>query len=63
LTIPWAWPRGETWAHSSDLENAAANDGNLRGQEGFEHGAHVQATAAWWNQATRHWRLGLVGRD
>jgi len=31
----------------SDLENAAASDGNLGDRREVEHGAHVQTTTAW----------------
>ncbi len=30
LTIPPDGPQGETWTHSSDMDNAGANEWNLR---------------------------------
>ena len=47
LRIHEPQPSRDTLDTESDLENVAANEGNL-GKEGVEHGSYVQKTASRW---------------
>jgi hypothetical protein len=46
--------------HSSDLENAAADEGNLGDRRESHYGSHVQAPASWREQAEGARHLGSV---
>ena len=55
-------PTPRLMATESDLENAAASDGNLGDRREFEHGAHVQTTTARWLQAACSRSVDFLGR-
>ena len=59
LTISVVGRSEHTWAHSSDLENAAADEGNLGDRREFD-GPHVQAPASGRKQAEGTRDLGSL---
>ncbi len=59
LTISVAVRSEHTWAHSSDLESDAADDGNL-GDRRESDGPHVQAPASRRKQAEGARDLGSL---
>jgi len=61
LTIPGQIAGRHTSPHSSDLEEDAANEGNLGEGGSFGHGPHLQAPAPQRKQAAGSWDLGPVG--
>ena len=59
LTISVAARSEHTWAHSSDVENAAADEGNLEDRREFD-GPDVQAPASRRKQAEGAGDLGSL---
>jgi len=55
-------PKPTLMATESDLEDAAASDGNLEDRREVEHGSHVQTTTARWLQAACSRSVDFLGR-